>query len=371
MIIKRKGIEVGGIATLAHIAATTAILALVLFLPAFRSSEDGLGLFALASIILSAFSCITLRSQGQRIDVPVTVGHPQSLPATSSAKYTAPATRYPTATTSPVSSKKGDQYFERALDELNKGHYEKSLWVTAMTAAGGDPESARHEYARVRASILKDTDRALAEVGTDWYDKELWAKAMVATNGDTDIARYEYARLRVDYWQSRAGGKPASFAPAVNQSPAQSSSSEISSRQQNMVLPGESLIVDEDAIYATIANEFESGATDKGLWIRLFAECDGDENRTKVAYIKQRAEKLTAMEELRLADQLAHSQTAAAQLADARRATVEAKAAFDAQLGEVKEMGIWHDGSRYRYRAHQFDELDQAVAFVLNQNAQQ
>ena len=60
--------------------------------------------------------------------------------------------------------------------------------------------------------------------------------------------------------------------------------------------------VDENAIYAAIANELESGATDKGLWIRLFAECDGDENRTKVAYIKQRAEKLIALEQSRLGE---------------------------------------------------------------------
>ena len=63
-----------------------------------------------------------------------------------------------------------------------------------------------------------------------------------------------------------------------------------------------SLAVDEDAIYATIANELETGGTDKGLWTRLFAENDGDENRTKVAYIKQRAEKLNALERARLAE---------------------------------------------------------------------
>jgi len=68
-----------------------------------------------------------------------------------------------------------------------------------------------------------------------------------------------------------------------------------------MATPVESLVADEDAIYAAIANELETGATSKGLWTRLFAECDGDENRTKVAYIKQRAGNLMAAEELRLA----------------------------------------------------------------------
>lgn len=55
-------------------------------------------------------------------------------------------------------------------------------------------------------------------------------------------------------------------------------------------------MVDEDAIYASIAHELKSGTTDEGLWTRLFAECDGDENKAKAAYIKHRAEKLISIE---------------------------------------------------------------------------
>lgn len=58
--------------------------------------------------------------------------------------------------------------------------------------------------------------------------------------------------------------------------------------------------VDEDHIYAAIAKELETGATEKGLWTRLFAECDGDEKQTKVLYIKQRAERLISAERARL-----------------------------------------------------------------------
>jgi hypothetical protein len=61
-----------------------------------------------------------------------------------------------------------------------------------------------------------------------------------------------------------------------------------------------SQVVDENAIYAAIANELKSGNTDQGLWIRLFAECDGDENKTKVAYIKQRAASFIAAKRLTL-----------------------------------------------------------------------
>jgi hypothetical protein len=50
--------------------------------------------------------------------------------------------------------------------------------------------------------------------------------------------------------------------------------------------------VDEEPVYAIIARELETGSTDKGLWIRLFAECCGDEQQMKILYIKQRAERL-------------------------------------------------------------------------------
>lgn len=59
---------------------------------------------------------------------------------------------------------------------------------------------------------------------------------------------------------------------------------------------------DEDAVYEIVANEMESGKTDKGLWTRLFAELDGDEKKIKIAYIKQRAEKIVSTERARIAD---------------------------------------------------------------------
>lgn len=47
--------------------------------------------------------------------------------------------------------------------------------------------------------------------------------------------------------------------------------------------------VADDTIYATIAKEIGSGAVDSGLWTRLYGECDGDEAKTKAAYIRNRA----------------------------------------------------------------------------------
>lgn len=60
----------------------------------------------------------------------------------------------------------------------------------------------------------------------------------------------------------------------------------------------EGMAVDESAIYTAIANELESGAIDKGLWTRLFAESDGDESKTKAAYIRQRANQMLARNDL-------------------------------------------------------------------------
>lgn len=58
-------------------------------------------------------------------------------------------------------------------------------------------------------------------------------------------------------------------------------------------------IIDDERIYAEIARELETGGIDKGLWTRLFVECDGDKKRTKVLYIRQRAERLIAAERAR------------------------------------------------------------------------
>jgi hypothetical protein len=56
----------------------------------------------------------------------------------------------------------------------------------------------------------------------------------------------------------------------------------------------ETPVIDEDKIYSAIADELESGNIDKGLWTRLFAQHDGDENKTKAAYIKHRVSTLMA-----------------------------------------------------------------------------
>ncbi len=90
---------------------------------------------------------------------------------------------------------------------------------------------------------------------------------------------------------------------AINIAPGNKQANKTSSASKKLAVPtpqsfleSPKLDVDDDAIYAVIAKELETGATDLGLWTRLLAECDGDEKKTKVAYIKRRAEKIAAME---------------------------------------------------------------------------
>jgi hypothetical protein len=158
------------------------------------------------------------------------------------------------------------------------------------------------------------------------------------------VAMVSYWILRKDTTvkQERRGDTSQTYASAATQMPATisvtatKSSTPVSASHslttpQQAVMSAETTqtqatahqatIFDQDAIYEIVANEMESGKTDKGLWTRLFAEFDGDEKKTKIAYIKQRAEKLMAAERSRLqevarleaeeAERLAHIQAAA------------------------------------------------------------
>lgn len=61
--------------------------------------------------------------------------------------------------------------------------------------------------------------------------------------------------------------------------------------------------IDISSIYAKVAEEIESGNADKGLWTRLWVECEGDDNKTKVLYIKQRTNALIANEKAQPIDE--------------------------------------------------------------------
>ena len=45
---------------------------------------------------------------------------------------------------------------------------------------------------------------------------------------------------------------------------------------------------DENKIYEKISEEIDGNTIDKGLWLKLFTESDGDKEKTKIRYIKER-----------------------------------------------------------------------------------
>ena len=71
--------------------------------------------------------------------------------------------------------------------------------------------------------------------------------------------------------------------------------------------------INEDHLYEIVANELDSGNTQKGLWTKLFAQCNGDETQTKVRYIEQRVRQLMEAEKAQQATQLVQQQMVAAE----------------------------------------------------------
>lgn len=184
--------------------------------------------------------------------------------------------------------------------------------------------------------------------------------------------------------------------------------------------------VNEDRIYNDIAIELETGATDKGLWIKLFAECGGDETQTKVLYIKQRADKLITAERYRLSE-LTCAQAADAQRLDLLRITKDKEREFLAAVWEgnisvanklllegikpdylkdengrsplnlaeirgdqqmirllldnnkkqkmhaekilMSELGITFDGERYHFQDYRYDKLADAISYAQKERA--
>ncbi len=140
------------------------------------------------------------------------------------------------------------------------------------------------------------------------------------------------------------------------------------------VVSGQSAtVIDEDRIYSKIADEFEVGVTEKGLWTRLFAECGGDERQTKVLYIKQRADRLISAERLRLEqaareraaeteERLRLEQAALKRAAETERAEKRRPPPSDAQ--QMKEYCISFDGERYTYGEYKYDKLADAINYA-------
>lgn len=134
-----------------------------------------------------------------------------------------------------------------------------------------------------------------AEMKTAPLDDGLWTKAIAMADGNEAAARAKYIKLRVSQLKSPANAHEDQSLPHTVQPQSPPSPDMTEPILMN-------LQIDEDVIYTTVANELDTGKTDKGLWVRLYAEFDGDEKKTKIAYIKQRAERLIASGQARLSE---------------------------------------------------------------------
>ena len=83
----------------------------------------------------------------------------------------------------------------------------------------------------------------------------------------------------------------------------------------------------DDEIYESIARELADKNINQGLWTRLFAEAEGDENKTKALYIKRRAEILTEEKNKKL------EEVKAMTLAEEEEVRIETK-----RIARIKEL---------------------------------
>jgi len=156
------------------------------------------------------------------------------------------------------------------------------------------------------------------------------------------------------------GGNAAAIANAV---PAQPSYPDLISPNNRgaHILTTTSYDSENERIYAAVAEELESGNFDKGLWTRMFAEAEGDENRTKALYIKRRAERLIAAEE--------SARLKSAEEQDLRdkneKSLIRGIADYwnisEKEAAAVVQYGIKLEGGKFLYKNNKFDKLSDAI----------
>lgn len=178
----------------------------------------------------------------------------------------------------------------RTIDAVTKAkfvlwfNYPISVIVLTVIAATMVPDNGA---AAAEAALLLIPSLIMLAIWTSYLNL---SKRVKNTYGRTVVS--SIALTPTTAYQIPHTGNPTSIGQAAGDS-----SQYAISHHSNKVY---SAHIDEDRIYRQIADELESGAIDKGLWTRLYAECGGDEIQTKVLYIKQRADRLFAAEQFLL-----------------------------------------------------------------------
>lgn len=138
--------------------------------------------------------------------------------------------------------------------------------------------------------------------------------------------------------------------------------------------------VSEDELYEIIANELESGKTQKGLWTKLYAQCGGDETQTKVRYIEQRLAQMKDAELQKRSVEDNVSQKTSKPSAkneddfkdfldkhDARSFISDNDERLKRAIEDKEELdfyGIIFDGEKYHFQNYKYEKRDDALRYA-------
>lgn len=136
----------------------------------------------------------------------------------------------------------------------------------------------------------------------------------------------------------------------------------------------------DEQIYLKINDELESGNIDKALWLKLFADLDGDENRTKASYIRNRYGALKNLESAVSKNQTqglikSEDESAVKTLASDN---VKGPRANDETIHEYISLyridrqaaldminyRIWYSNEMFVYKTYRYEKLEDAIAFA-------
>lgn len=136
--------------------------------------------------------------------------------------------------------------------------------------------------------------------------------------------------------------------------------------------------VHEDRLYEQIAQELETNTVDKGLWTKAYAQAGGDDQQTRVLYIKARFARLFAIEDARL-DPIRRERQESARLAHVHsiRSNLQSRMEKIETAGdsiELKNLAAERDGNDFLYNCRQGEwflgkikRIFEANPFVLEQ----
>jgi hypothetical protein len=169
----------------------------------------------------------------------------------------------------------------------------------------------------------------------------------IATSAAMSRSGLERSKIVFVNFHLSAIVQPAKPTPEPTNQSGSASSQRLESAHQSTTTK---VSVDEDAIYTAIFNELENRTYDRGLWTGLFAECSGDETKTKVLYIKSRAKILMNNEIAKPISNTRqevsrHEQELNRRSPDAQQNTSER----DSMLSDFQDRGwkISHDGIKW------------------------